>query len=342
MRSQARQYIPFAFFLPIFLLLVFLSFPSTVKAQNSISGIVFDQEKRPVSGIEIELLDGFERLIGSRKTTGSGFYTFQRLGAGIYYLRIRPGGTGFKESTRRIDLGDMNAIGGVDQKQVDLFLEVDRRNSDGGKPVNSVIFAQEVPETAARDFEKAKKVIGKDPEKAAVLLESAVRAFPEYFEALESLGDAYLSLKRFDDAQSAYKRAVAVNPRCFGCYFNLGIALNSLGRMKDSVDALTEANRIDSGSINSHLLLGIVLRRLKRFSQAESELLRAKDLSSNEQPDVNWQLAELYYFELKEPTKAVKELRNYLKNLSSKEKRENRDKVQNIKRLIGKIESEIS
>ena len=334
-RITCNSVVPF-----VALVFVLLVFPVAVVAQNSISGIVFDTDKRPVSGIEVELLDGFERLIGSRKTTGSGFYTFQRLNAGIYYLRVRPGGTGFKESSRRIDLGELNAIGGVDQKQVDFYLEIDRRESDK-RLKNAVIFAQEVPEDAARDFEKAKKVIGKDPEKAAVLLESAVAMFPDYFEALEALGDAYLELKRFGDAEGAYRRAVAVNPKCFGCFFNLGIALNRLDKAADAADALRSANAIDSGSINSHLLLGIVLRKLKRFQEAEEALLRAKDLSGNEQPDVNWQLAELYYFELKAPSKAVDELRTYLKNLSPEERRNNRDKIRSVERLIGKIKSEI-
>ncbi len=324
------------FFVSI-LLSIFLA--SIALAQNSISGIVFDPQNQPVTDIEVELLDSFERLIGARKTNGSGFYTFQRLRAGIYYLQVRPGSTNFTESKTRIDLGDLNAIGGVDQKQVDLRLEIKSRGT--GKNVNAVVFVQNIPEDALEHFENGVRHLKKNRiEEGETELREAVRIFPEYFLALEQLGDIGLETKRFDMAEVAYFRAVSVNPRCFGCYFNLGIAQNNLGKKAEAAANLEKANEIDPGSINSHLLLGIVLRGLGRFDVAETALLKAKELGSNKEPDVNWQLAELYYFNLNKPEMAIPELESYLKNLSAEEKRKNSRKVDTIKQLIKKIRSE--
>ena len=46
-----------------------------------------------------------------------------------------------------------------------------------------------------------------------------------------------------------------------------------------------------------------------------------------ELPDIDWQLAELYYFDLKKPRKAIAELEGFLGNLTSQEKRENRQRI---------------
>ncbi|REJ75728.1 MAG: hypothetical protein DWQ47_09710 [Acidobacteria bacterium] len=310
-------------------------------AQNSISGIVFDPQTRPVNDIDVELLDSFERLIGTRKTSGSGFYTFQRLNAGIYYLKVRVAGTNFRETKQRIDLGDLNAIGGVDQKQIDIFLEYDPRLRPGEKGVPGVVFAQEVPESAKAYFETASAFSEKNPERALEEVSKAVDIFPEYFLALELLGDLSLKTQKIEQAEAAFLRATNVNPRCFGCFFNLGIARNKLNKHQLAAESLEKANALDSGSINSHLLLGIVYRKLKRFSDAEAVLLRAKELGKDDEADVNWQLAELYYFDLKQPKKAIVELEGFLGNLTNQEKRDNRKRIETIRRLIRKIENEV-
>jgi tetratricopeptide (TPR) repeat protein len=244
------------------------------------------------------------------------------------------------ESKMRVDLGDLNAIGGVDQKQVDIFLEVDDRRNESPKQVTGVVFAQSIPAEAKKKLGNAQKLKGKSPEEALEILKEAVSIFPDYFDALEMLGDVSLELKRFQAASEAYERALRINPRCFGCFFNLGIAFNNLGEKRKAADALRSANGVDPGSINAHLLLGIVLREIRSFSEAEEALLRAKELGDNKQPDVNWQLAELYYFDLKNPKRAIPELKRFLENLTQEEKRENPRKIESIKQLIRKIESE--
>lgn len=323
-------------------MVIILAFASLAFAQNSISGIVFDPQNHPVSDIEIELLDSFERLVGSRKTTGSGFYTFQRLGPGIYYLKVRVAGTAFREAKKRIDLGDLNALGGVDQKQVDVNLRYDSRVRPSTPALTGVVFAQEVPESAKDHYESARKLADKGKmAKAVDEATIAVDEFPDFFKALELLGNLHLKTEHYAEAEAAFSRAVRVNGRCFGCFFNLAVAQNKLGRKEEAAHSLVSANEIDAGSINAHLLLGIVFRDLKRYEDAESALLKAKQLGRDDQPDVNWQLAELYYFDLKEPEKAVSELKSFLSNLSSSEKRKNSGKVAGIRKLINKIESEI-
>ena len=51
--------------------IVFCFSAAATRAQNSISGIIFDAGRQPVPKIDVELLDEFERLLKSFKTTSS-------------------------------------------------------------------------------------------------------------------------------------------------------------------------------------------------------------------------------------------------------------------------------
>jgi tetratricopeptide (TPR) repeat protein len=310
----------------------------SVHAQNSVSGMIFDDNRKPVQNIEVELLDSLERLIGSSKTRGSGFYTFQRLNRGVYYIKVRVGGTNFKEKKIRIDLGDLNAIGGVDVKQVDVYLEVDSRRANQTPVNNTVIFAQNIPPAAKKEYDaglenKKKKRI---PEAVKNFM-TAVQIFPEYFAALESLGDSYLEQNQYPPAEKTFQKAVKVNPKSFRALFGLAVAQNKLLKRSNAIESLKKANEIDAGSINAHLLLGIIQRDLKKYKEAESNFLKAKKLGNNQIADVHWNLALLYFHDLKKYNTAADELNLYLKALPKDERKAMPKKISQVKKLIGDL-----
>ncbi|NNF00785.1 MAG: hypothetical protein HKN25_17350, partial [Pyrinomonadaceae bacterium] len=135
-------------------------------------------------------------------------------------------------------------------------------------------------------------------------------------------------------------KAVEVNPKSATSLFGLAVAQNKLKKKPDAAESLKRANALDGNSINVNLLLGIIQRDLKRYSEAEKTLVKAKTLSDNKQPDVNWQLANLYYYNLKKLRQAAIELNYYLKNLSKNERKQNPQMVKSIKKLIKKIRLE--
>ena len=329
--------------LALFMGVVYSASASDTVAQNAINGIVFDQNRKPVANIEVELLDDLERLIGSRKTRGGGFYNFQRLNQGIYYIRIRVGGTGFKEKKQRIDLGDLNSIGGVDIKQVDVHLEIDPRRRREGPVNNKVFFAQSVPEEAKKLYESGVVHLNKKSlKKAETELTEAVGLFPDYYDALIQLGTLYANQKRFEEAEKPLKRATNVNPKSFQALFGLAFAQHNLRKRTNALVNLKKALEIDSGSIKAQLLLGIVQRDARRFELAKVSLVKAKELSNNKSSDANWHLALLYFHDLKDSNAAIAELNSYLKNLSKTDKKKNRAKVAAVKKLIKQIRSKKS
>ena len=302
--------------------------------QNSISGVIFDTSRQPVSKIDVELLDEYERLIRSTKTTGSGLYFFNGLRAGVYYVQIRTAGTNFREKKERIQLGQMNrvssggGISGSESLQVDLVLEFDRRNIDQTPLTNEVVFAQNVPREAEKLYETAvKKIEDKKQDEAITDLENALRIFPEYLLALEKIGYEYLEKKKFVESETVFMKALTVNQKSFSAKSGLSIAQYKLGKLRDAAATLEDSVALNQSSPNSFFFLGKIYRELKEYEKSERNLIKAKELAKNKIPDIHWELALLYYHNLARPLDAAGELEQYLK---AKPNAENKAQVEKL------------
>ncbi len=307
---------------------------SAAAAQNTISGIIFDADRRPVAKIDVELLDEFERLMRTTKTNGSGLYFFQGLRAGNYYVQVRTDGTNYKSAKERVQLGQSNRINsttgnlsGLENIQVNFALEVDRRG-DRTPTSNDVVFAQNVPREAESFYRSAlRKIADKKSAEAIADLAAAVGVFPEYFLALDRLGYEYLAAGKFAEAESAFAKAAAVNPKSFSSRSGLGIALFKLGRKREAAAALEEAVRLDQAAPNAFLFLGKVYRELENYAAAETNLRKAAELGDYRFADAHWELALLYYHDLGRPAEAAAELERYLQ---AKPKADNRAQIEKL------------
>ncbi|MEP6901457.1 MAG: tetratricopeptide repeat protein, partial [Actinomycetota bacterium] len=226
-----------------------------VPGQNSVSGVVFDEARKPVGKIEVELLDEFERLLKTTKTVSSGLYIFQGIRAGIYYVQVRVDGTNFKSTKERLQLGQSNRTSpttglssGSESLQINFTLEIDRRNSQ--TPLsNEVVFAQNVPKEAEKYYENAlKKFDDKKQDEAIAELENAIKIFPEYFLALEKIGYEYLAKAKFAESETSFAKALQVNPKSFSAKSGLGIAEYKLGKKQEAVKTLEESIVLNQSS----------------------------------------------------------------------------------------------
>lgn len=312
-----------------------ISFGETF-AQNSISGIVLDENRKPVSEIEVELLDGFERLIRSAKTKGAGLYMFQGLRAGIYYIQARTAGTNYKDAKERVEVGVTNRtsrttgmMSGSEALQINLTLQFNSRGASGsGALYNEVVFAQTVPAEAQKYYEIALEDFDrKKTAEAIAALEKAVASFPDYFLALDRLGNELLIQNKYTEAENFFSRALKINPKSFSSAYGLGSAQYSRNKRDAAVKSLETALILNPSSINSYYLLGKTQRDLKEYDKAEVNLKRAGELADQKLPDIHWELALLYYHNLKRYAQAADELELYLK---ANPKAENKEQVKKL------------
>lgn len=296
--------------------------------RNTISGHVFDSQRNPVGQVFVELQNEVYSSIGRTKTDGSGRYFFSGLSPGRFVVRVLPYGTNLEEQSQEVEIVNFVAPGSStsENAQKDFYLKMRKGNVTA---VTGTIFVQEVPENARKIYEKAVSDIdNKRVDVGIEKLRNAISLFPKYYYALERLGREYINQQKYDDALSVFTKAVAVNERGFYSWYGLSYANYALKKSTAAVEAAQKAVSLSPNSAEGLLFLGVAQRQAKQYVGAEKSLQQAKKLANGKLPDVHWNLALLYVYNLKRYKDAADELELYLKEqpVSSNEA--------NIKKLI--------
>jgi len=283
---------------------------ASVQGRNGISGHVFNTSRRPVEQLNIELLDEFDSVIATTRTSSSGLYIFNDLRGGSYQVRVLTHGTPYDAQTERITMSGL----GSQIIQMDFTLKEKRSSAAAATSSPGTVYVQEVPEAARKAYERGLKNLADDKKGEAGLadLKAAIDLFPQYYMALERLGTEYFNRQQYNAARLVLIRAIEVNSRGYGSLYALGLAQFHLKQTKAAVESLRRAVELNSNSLNVQLWFGIVLRQDAQFEQAESHLKRAKVLANGRVPDVHWHLALLYH-KLNRFSEAAQELELFLK-----------------------------
>ncbi|MGE3466937.1 MAG: carboxypeptidase regulatory-like domain-containing protein [Pyrinomonadaceae bacterium] len=282
--------------------------------RNSVTGFVFDESRRPVSQIYVELLNEFYSTVSRARTGGSGMYSFRNLESGLYYVKVLYAGTNFEVQIKSVSLVPISVIQGrgAAAEQVDFYLR-SRKQPDRGEPgPPAVIFVQDVPAEAKTLFEEGVRELDTSKDEAFAKIKRAIEIFPEYFAALDRLGLAYLELGHYEAAYVLLAKAVSVNSRSLPTTIGLGVAEFRLGAVKPSLERFRQAVKLDSTSINAQLWLGISLHSTSDLAGALTALMEAAKLSDGKVAEVHWQLARVYK-DQKNFSKAADELETFLR-----------------------------
>lgn len=279
---------------------------------NSISGHVSNDQHTPLADIRIELLNEVDSVIRTVKTDGSGLFVFRKLSDGTFQVRVQTSGTNYVSQTKRVVLARPTGFGAASE-ELDFVLTTARSNASGAaKP--GVVFVQEVPEAARKQYQKAAELIDKENrrQEALAALKSAVEIFPQYFDALEMLGTEQVKDREYEAAIPKLTKALEVNSRAYASCFALGVAQYNLKQLPMAIESFRRAVLLNEKSVNANLWLGIALRQTSRPEDAEAYLKRADVLADSKLPDAHWQLA-LLYNQLKRYKEAADELEIFLK-----------------------------
>jgi len=284
--------------------------PTTLQTNsNSISGHVSNDQRMPLPDIRVELLNEVDSVIRTVKTDGSGLFVFRKLSDGTFNVRIQTSGTNYVSQTKRVELARPHGFGAAFE-ELDFVLV----SNTGRTQRPGVVFVQEVPEAARKQFEKASDLLNKSNKRqdAFVALKSAIDLFPQYFDALELLGTEQVKDRQYEAAIPSLTKALEVNSRAFASSFALGVAQYNLKQLEPAIESFKRALSLNERSINANLWLGIALRQTSRPQEAEPYLKRADVLADSKLPDAHWQLA-LLFNQLKRYKEAADELETFLK-----------------------------
>ena len=312
--------------------LLFLFSFVNIQAQsnNTISGHVFNAERLPVAEAYVELLNEVNSVIVRKKTNSGGRYMFNGVSGGTFTIRVLTYGTELEEQTAEVNIATDGVAGRAPSENIqqDFYLRR-RRNAGNSLAATAVVFVQDVPEESKKLYAKAiDSFVGNNLSEGVKFLEQALKIFPDYYLALERLGQEYGAQEKWEQSYNLFKKAVAINDRSFTCWYGLSIALSQLQKTDEALSAIQKAVSINPSSIEAQFLLGVSQRRMQKFAEAEKSLKEADKLAKGKAADVHWNLALLYAHNLKKYAEAADHLEQYLKI------KPNDTQVESVKKLI--------
>jgi tetratricopeptide (TPR) repeat protein len=279
---------------------------------NAIQGTVWGADRRPVGDLYVELQNETYFAVGRIRTDASGRFAFRGISSGRYFVKVITSGTNYAEYIETVEVGTVSRTGS-ESVYLEIYLKLDRRNVDNrGSGVAEAIFVQEVPEEARKLYKKGLKDLEKGDSGLAEM-EAALKIFPTYFDALDTLGREYVARKEYQKSLSYLIKSIEVNQRSYSSFYALAYACYQLNHRVEAIEAARGATLLQPASLSAQLLYGTLLRIDRSYEKAETALLAAKKLSKDRPvAEVHWQLA-LLYNKLGRNTEAADELERYLK-----------------------------
>ncbi len=283
--------------------------------RSTISGFVFDPDRRPVPEVYVELTNEVNSIIGRVRTDGSGRYFFSGLSSGRFTVRVLTTGTNYEGQPEDVEISGVGVTGRqlADNVQKDIYLRL-RKSESEIMQLTGVLYAQAVPAEAEAAYKKAVQDLqDRKPAEGVEGLKRAIGLFPTYLVALEKLGMTLLAQEKYQEAREMFERAVAVYDRSFSSWYGLGYAQYALKDYPKVIESMEHAANLNTNSMRAQFLLGLSYRQMKDYQRSETALLRAAKIANGEDPDIHWNLALLYAHNLKRYKDAADQLEIYLK-----------------------------
>ncbi len=291
------KYVKLRVNIPRFFLLFFAGIVLVPQAYGSaIMGTIYDQRRNPLAEVNVELLNDYYQVINRAYTDGTGRYEFNGLIDGRYTVKVLPFKHDLLEQTQLIEIytSTVRGAGGGNTLEVRDFYLLPRKGSLEEAEA-SVVFVQEIPKDAKRAYEDAIDLFPKRRRVEGLKgLRDAINLFPNYFLALNRLGQELIADGKYGEAFPLLMKATDVNPKSPKSFYYLGLALHQLKYYPAAIVALNQAHLMSPNSVPVLWTLGAAERQDKKLNDAEKHLLQAKKLSKTVSPDLIFELALVY------------------------------------------------
>ena len=295
-------------------LLAMSSLAISAQPRSTISGYVFAPGRSPVSQAAVELRTDYNSVLARTRTGASGQFTFFGVSNGRFTVTVIPLGTNLEEQSKSVEIAGLGVTGQQIPESVQIDFYLQPRKGAESPTSTQVLFAQDVPEAARKMYESAVSDLdSKRTDSGVTGLKRAIDLFPTYFAALERLGGEQLLQEKYEDAIKSFRLALSVNERCFTCWHGVTYGSFALEKWTDVIENAAQALKFENNSVSTLAMLGIAQRTMKQYEQAEKTLLRAKKFDDVKTPDIYWNLALLYAYNLKKYQEAADALELYLK-----------------------------
>ena len=217
---------------------------------------------------------------------------------------------------------------------IDIYLRFDKRRVNSGLgELTGAIFVQNVPAEARRLYTQGVSHINEQGDRGFLEIEEALKIFPDYYDALNTLGTEYVARKEYQKALPYLIRSIDINRRSFTSFYALAYACYQLNARPEALEAARAATVLQGNSLNAQLLYGTLLRMDRSYEKALQALLTAKKLIKDSPvAEVYWQLA-LLYNHMRRNKEAADELQTYLSiQPEARDKKEIQDLITKLRK----------
>jgi tetratricopeptide (TPR) repeat protein len=263
--------------------------------------------------IKIRLEGGEGEIIRDSFTDSTGNFEVQNLTTGIYTVIVPSDDRIYATATERVEITRSSP----DVIAINIYLSPKEQSATRRKGERHTISAREaatsIPKEALQAYNRSVDLLKQGRTQQAVEeLKRAIAIFPEYVQAYNDLGVAYIKLDLIDAAIEALDKSASLDPKAFNPQVNLGIANVRRQNFTGAEPHLRLAVEIDASAPLAHLYLGITLSKTGRLDEAEDELLKALALGDSDIAIAHYYLGQLYA-RRDRLGEAVAELEAYLK-----------------------------
>jgi Flp pilus assembly protein TadD len=117
---------------------------------------------------------------------------------------------------------------------------------------------------------------------AETAFRKAIELDPSDANACYNLGILLKDQKRYAEAEAAFRKAIELGPSDAKARYNLGVLLEDLKRYGEAEAAFRKAIELDPSLTKAYSNLGILLRILKRYDKAEAAYRKAIELNPSD------------------------------------------------------------
>src|SRR3954470_21199995 len=260
----------------------FLVFVATTAWAGHITGQVRFDTGQPADNVRVQLRSDMVAFQAETQTDRQGRFTFDGLPLTTFHLWIDFPGYRTYFTTIDISMSKMSYEGITLQK--DRSKDVKEVPPEGPKATVDARVAQ-IPDGAKSEFQAGQKSLeAKDGAGAIQHFQKAIDLFPNYAEAYQLMGGAYLGGGNLAMAESAFVKAVTIEERMVNAQLALGLTRNLMGKTREAEQPLQKAVQLDPKNPDAHFELAKNQFALQKFADAEAQAAKALELKPQNPP----------------------------------------------------------
>lgn len=299
--------------------------PALAQGGNSIRGKIRDANGNNVPRITVDLHTGTGGQVDQTTTNNEGDFFFGGLTDISYVVAIHAADYAPVSEPVEFTIRAGRDVPG-EMRTVEITLIANERSRP---PRAGVTFVQNVPPAAREAFEHARKSLADGrSEEVQNFLTTAIKIFPDYFDAHFMLANEFIKSDHLDDAIKELNEAQRVNAKDDRVWYVFGTVLMQQGKYAVAARVFAEAARLNPLEPDYPFMQGVSLLnqavitpptskqvtevRTYFFDEAEKTLRHAYDVSGQKLHVVYLQLARLYE-KRGNNARAAGELEEYLK-----------------------------